>query len=56
MWITNQPNTRPRRIIAAIFWVSVKGGADYLTCPATIAFIKIDLDCLDFLLNFAHFL
>jgi hypothetical protein len=27
-WITNHPNTRPRRIIAAIFWRSVKGGAD----------------------------
>jgi hypothetical protein len=54
--MTNQPNARPLRIIAAIFWVSVKGGADYLTSPATIAFINIDFDCLDFLLNFAHFL
>jgi hypothetical protein len=23
-WLTNQPDTRPRRIITAIFWVSVK--------------------------------
>jgi hypothetical protein len=54
--VTNQPNTRPCRIIAAIFWLRVKGGADDLACPATIAFINIDLDQLDFLLNLAHFI
>jgi hypothetical protein len=26
----------------------VKGGADCLTCPATIALINVDLDYLDF--------
>jgi hypothetical protein len=51
---TNQPNASPCRIIAAIFRVGVKGGANDLTCPATIALIKIDLDGLDFLLNLAH--
>jgi hypothetical protein len=54
--IPNHPNTRSRRIIAAIFRLSVKGGADDLACPATVALIKIDLDCLNFLLNLAHFI
>jgi hypothetical protein len=39
----NHPNARPRWIITAVSWRSVKGGAGYLTCPATIAFIEIDL-------------
>jgi hypothetical protein len=54
--ITNQPNTRPCWIITAIFWLGVKGGADDFTCPATIAFIKINLDDFNLLLNFTHFL
>ena len=54
-WIINHPDTRPRRIIAAISGVSVKSRANHLACPTTIAFGKINLDCLDFLLNF-HFL
>jgi hypothetical protein len=33
----------------------MKGGADHLTCPATIALIEIDLDDFDdFLWFFAH--
>jgi hypothetical protein len=53
--VTDHPDARPRRIIAAIFRVSVKGGADYLAGTATITFFDIDLNCLDFLLNFGHF-
>jgi hypothetical protein len=30
----------------------VKGGADYLTCPATIAFININFYCFDYFLFF----
>jgi hypothetical protein len=52
---TNQMDAGPRRIIAAVFWGSVKGGAYDLACPAAIAFIYVNLDYLDFLFNFAHF-
>jgi len=54
--VTNQPNSRPRRIIAAILRFGVKGRTDDLTCSATITFINIDFDDLDFLLNLTHFL
>jgi len=51
----NHPNARPRWIIAAVFWRSVKGGAGYLTCPATIALIDIDFyDFYDFLFFLTH--
>jgi hypothetical protein len=54
-WIMNHPNARPRWIIAAVFWRSVKGGAGYLTCPATIALIEIDFyDFYDFLFFLTH--
>jgi len=52
--VTDHPDTRSRRIIAAVFRFGVKGGADNLAGPATVAFIKIDLDDLHFLLNLAH--
>jgi hypothetical protein len=48
----NHPNTRPRRIIAAVFWLGVKGGAYQLACPATIALIDIDFYCFNYFLFF----
>jgi hypothetical protein len=41
-WLTGHPDTRSLRIIAAIFRHSVKGGADDLTGPATVAFADIN--------------
>src|SRR3972149_10199555 len=55
-WVTDHANTGPLRVITAIFWRRVKGGADYLACPATIAQVGIDPDRLDYLLSYAHFL
>ena len=54
--VPDQPDTGPGRIVGAIFGRSVKGCADYLTCLAAIALIHIDFNCLNFLLNFVHFL
>jgi len=51
----NHANAGPRRIIAAVFRRSVKGGAYDLACPATVAFIKINFDAFhDFLFFLTH--
>jgi hypothetical protein len=53
--VANHLDARPRRIIAAIFRRSVKGGADYFTGPATIALVSINFYCFDdFLFLLAH--
>jgi hypothetical protein len=39
--VTDHPNAGPRRIVAAVFRGSVKGGTGHLACPAAVAFIDI---------------
>jgi hypothetical protein len=41
--IANYSNPGPGRIIAAVFGLGVKGGADHFACPASMAFINIYL-------------
>ena len=52
--VAHQSDAGPCRVVAAVFRRGVKGGADHLARPAAIAFIRINLDCFDLFLNFAH--
>jgi len=54
--MANDPDTRPGRVIAAIFRRCMNERADYLARPAAVTLIGINLDRLDFLRYFSHFL